>query len=340
MKLAFLFATAVSLLAQQPRISNAHLGTRQVSGTLDVALQAIFREQTAPAWVGYAEPIVPRERQTGCWLENRAAPQSVVVTGSHTVKLEGPTGLVVLVRVENHQIDRIQTVTPECDIDAGGLPFIWLTDVSAPESIRFLESIARNDEKQNNDERVADAALAAIALHANGAADAVLKEFAAGNQPEKVRRQAIFWLGNARARQGFEIVSRIAREDASDAIREHAVFALSLSKEAEAPRTLAAIAHNDSSPRVRGQALFWLAQKAGQKLAESTIGEAIANDPETEVKKKAVFALTQMPNGGGVPMLIQVARTNRNPEVRKQAVFWLGQSKDPRALGFIEDVLK
>jgi hypothetical protein len=48
------------------------------------------------------------------------------------------------------------------------------------------------------------------------------------------------------------------------------------------------------------------------------------NDPDTEVKEKAVFALQQLPDGEGVPMLIQYARTNRNPAVRKQAFFWLG----------------
>jgi len=58
------------------------------------------------------------------------------------------------------------------------------------------------------------------------------------------------------------------------------------------------------------------------------------------VKKKAVFALTQMPAGQGVPLLIQVARSNQNAAVRKQAMFWLGQSKDPRALAYIEEVLK
>jgi hypothetical protein len=46
-----------------------------------------------------------------------------------------------------------------------------------------------------------------------------------------------------------------------------------------------------------------------------------------------------MPDGEGVPQLIHVARTNRNPEVRKKAMFWLGQSKDPRALSFFEEVL-
>ena len=40
-----------------------------------------------------------------------------------------------------------------------------------------------------------------------------------------------------------------------------------------------------------------------------------------------------------MPKLIEVARSNRNPEVRKQAMFWLGQSKDARAMKFFEDIL-
>ena len=62
-------------------------------------------------------------------------------------------------------------------------------------------------------------------------------------------------------------------------------------------------------------------------------------DPETQVKKRAVFALTQIKNGDGVPMLIEIARTNKNAVVRKEAMHWLGNSKDPRAIKFFEDVL-
>ncbi|HUU45237.1 MAG TPA: HEAT repeat domain-containing protein, partial [Acidobacteriota bacterium] len=63
------------------------------------------------------------------------------------------------------------------------------------------------------------------------------------------------------------------------------------------------------------------------------------NDPDTDVKEHAVFALSQLPRDEGVPLLINVARTNRNPEVREQAIFWLGQSGDERALDFFEEIL-
>jgi hypothetical protein len=47
-----------------------------------------------------------------------------------------------------------------------------------------------------------------------------------------------------------------------------------------------------------------------------------------------------LPKDQGVPLLIEIAQNNRNREVRKQAMFWLGQSRDPRAISFFEQVLK
>ena len=37
--------------------------------------------------------------------------------------------------------------------------------------------------------------------------------------------------------------------------------------------------------------------------------------------------------------LIDVAKNNKNSAVRQQAMFWLGQTNDPRAIKFFEDVL-
>jgi hypothetical protein len=38
-------------------------------------------------------------------------------------------------------------------------------------------------------------------------------------------------------------------------------------------------------------------------------------------------------------MLIDLAKANKNPAIRKKAIFWLGQSGDPAALKFFEDIL-
>ena len=78
--------------------------------------------------------------------------------------------------------------------------------------------------------------------------------------------------------------------------------------------------------------------KAGQSWA--VISSAVENDPDTEVKKKAVFALSQLDNDEGVPLLIDQAKRNPNPVVRKEAIFWLGQSEDRRAVEFITSILE
>jgi hypothetical protein len=99
------------------------------------------------------------------------------------------------------------------------------------------------------------------------------------------------------------------------------------------------LAREVANADLRGDALFWLSQRAGARAA-AAITDAIENDPETQVKKKAVFALSQLPPDEGVPKLIAIAKSHQNPAVRKQAMFWLGQSRDPRALAFFEEILK
>jgi hypothetical protein len=58
------------------------------------------------------------------------------------------------------------------------------------------------------------------------------------------------------------------------------------------------------------------------------------------VKRHAVTSLNQLPDGAGIPVLIQMVKTTQNAEVRKQAMNTLQNSRDPRALAFFEDVLK
>jgi len=65
----------------------------------------------------------------------------------------------------------------------------------------------------------------------------------------------------------------------------------------------------------------------------------LIQDPETQVTKKAVFGLHQLPKEESISLLIQVARSNKNPVVRKEAMLWLGQSNDSRALAFFEEIL-
>ena len=100
---------------------------------------------------------------------------------------------------------------------------------------------------------------------------------------------------------------------------------------------LTRIARSESiSSSTRKQAMFWLGQAAGDAIAPERNDR---DSDDSEVKKSAVFALSQRRNGEAVPALIQVARNNRDPEVRRSALFWLGQSGDARAVSLFEEIL-
>jgi HEAT repeat protein len=347
---AILYATTAG--AQNPAINNGNVQTRAVTSGLGADFGSLARAQVAAAWIGYAVPAIDGEHEACCYTgtsSDRSCNRCRLEDGNEsftsssekrTAHLEN-TDLLVLFRVENHAVEKIRTFSEDCELDAGGRTVYWLTGVNPTESVALLASLvsgSRSIDTDDDRDRISDGAVAAIALHAAPEADAALKAFVAPEQPEKLRERAAFWMAAARGKPGFESIRSLAKSDRDDHFREKLMFDLSVTKEPEAIDVLIDSAHHDSSAPVRGQAIFWLAQKAGKK-AEGAITEAIERDPETEVKKKAVFALSQLPKDEGVPLLIQAARSNSNPVVRKDAMFWLGQSNDPRALAFFEQVL-
>ena len=333
-------------------MANAKLQTRAVTSDLEKEFQSLIRDQAEPVWIGYAVPVVAGNHRICCYSsEDRHKPaalrhgrcklegrdEGMNLQNNDDEERDSPDQILVLFRVADKSVGKIRVFTDDCELDGGGLTVHWLTDVMPKESINLLASFVGGTEEKA-ERRKSESAITAIALHADSAADSALEQFVDPKQSEEVRKNTAFWLGNARGQKGYEILRRKVRDDPSDKVREQCIFALHISKVPEAVNTIIEIARTDRNKQVRGQALFWLSQKAGQKAA-TAIEDAIENDPETDVKKKAVFALSQLPKADGVPRLIAVARKNRNKEVRKDAIFWLGQSSDPQALAFFEEVL-
>jgi HEAT repeat protein len=339
-----------------PKIVNGRVETRTLSGKLPLELQTLVDKATEPIWAGYAVPEVAgdrilccgnynvtdegvRGRCDNCRLEKGDEGMNVTPAIDDKIQLEGTRRIAVLVRMAQKKINQIRVVSAECTLDAGGRTVIWFTGVNPAESVAWLESLVATEKNGEHERRsVGDAALTAIAMHADGSADRALESFTAPGKPAELRKRASFWLGAARGRTGLTVLEKMAKNDPSPEVRGQVAFGFSVSHEPSAVDDLIRMARDDESAHARGQALFWLAQKTGQKATAAITG-AIENDPNEEVKNKAVFALSQLPRDEGVPKLIEVAQTNRNPEVRKKAMFWLGQSNDPRALAFFEKIL-
>lgn len=146
-------------------------------------------------------------------------------------------------------------------------------------------------------------------------------------------------LGALAARDAASTLLRVARTSPGRASRD-AIFPITLVDSTESWRDLIQIARDEARPReTRKQAVFWLGQLAeGPATAglDELAGEATL---DREVRDQVIFALSQRPRDEGIPALIRVVRTSKDPTLRRKALFWLGQSGDPRALELIEQLL-
>jgi hypothetical protein len=119
------------------------------------------------------------------------------------------------------------------------------------------------------------------------------------------------------------------------------IFPATIADSAEVWPRLIGLARNDRVPRAtRKNAVFWLGQAAGDRAVADLGGLVSDENEDREIQEQAVFALSQLRNGGGVPSLLEIARTHRDPKIRKTAMFWLGQSNDPRAIALFEEILR
>jgi hypothetical protein len=146
-------------------------------------------------------------------------------------------------------------------------------------------------------------------------------------------------LGNVNAVEASNYLVSLASTLPGKAGRD-AIFPATAADSAEPWPGLFRIARNDERPReTRKQAVFWLGQAAGEAATAGLDSLSRDGNVDREVQKAVVFAFSQRPREEGIPALIRIAKTHRDPEVRRDAVFWLGQSNDPRAIALFEELL-
>ena len=146
-------------------------------------------------------------------------------------------------------------------------------------------------------------------------------------------------LGTVSAPEAARWLLGVARAERGEP-SEKALFAATLADSIEVWPDLLRIARDDDAPRdTRRSAVFWVGQAAADAATAGLDSLVDDGDEDLEVREQAVFALSQRPRDEGVPILIRVARTSQSPSIRKKALFWLGQSEDPRALALFEEIL-
>ena len=253
-----------TMLAQAP-ISNARVETRTVARGLEQEVSAVASRPGA-SWIAYRVAKHAGPERLCCWDNGRCALEDGGSVGinsvdSGRVMLEPPAELLVFARVEQGRVGKLRMFTPDCSIDAGGMPVVWLEGVDPTDSVAWLAGlVASTPDSSSWNKPVVNPALGAIAMHAAPEAVTTLIKMAKDDASSRVRGQALFWLANRAGREAIQAITAAIEDDPDTEVKKKAVFALSQMPKDDGVPKLIQVARTNRNPAVRKQAMFWLGE--------------------------------------------------------------------------------
>lgn len=219
------------------------------------------------------------------------------------------------------------------DIESRGQAIHWLGQRRGEGTLDELMSIYMADRNTEIRQKV----LHALSQMDDPRAQAKLSEIARTADDPQVRQQAIHWIGQ-KGEAALDELSKLYQAERQSEVKSQILHAFSQMDSPRALDKLFEVARSGES-ELRQQAIHWLGQKAGERSFSVLRDLVNSSDADTDVQVQVVHAISQRPAGEAVPLLIQLARTHRSPEVRRMAIHRLSQTGDPRALEFIREVL-
>src|SRR5437660_6143161 len=209
----------------------------------------------------------------------------------------------------------------------------WLSQV--PGSTPLLEGILQG----NGDENIKEKALFSLSQQNDPRAQQALREFATHESASSdLRETAIFWLGQRRSTENTEFLRNLYSRLTNQDLKEKVLFSLSQQRGAGNEQWLMDIAVNPKEDiELRKKALFWAGQSGVAIPAFASLYDRMG---ETEMKEQIIFVLSQRQSDkAAIDKLFDIAKNEKDSDLRKKAIFWLGQSRDPRVQQFLMDLI-
>ena len=154
----------------------------------------------------------------------------------------------------------------------------------------------------------------------------------------RVHDRRVYWLGEPNAEESLILLARLMT-DSPRRLSSSLAHYMTLHDSPNVADHLLQIARATSNPtEVRTSAITWLGREVSRKAGEDL--NALTSDPNTQVQRQAVTAISRRSDDEAVPALIRIAKEHPNAAVRTEAIRLLGQKKDPRVLDFFEQLLK
>src|SRR3989441_139096 len=221
------------------------------------------------------------------------------------------------------------------DSDVRQQAVFWLSQVPTERAVALLDSILRT----TTDEELQDKAIFALSQQHSPRAGAALRAYAErADASTDSRAKAIFWMGQQRSAENAGYLRGLYAKLTDEDLKEKVIFSLSQMGGAENLRWLMDIALNEHEDiEQRKKALFWAGQSHETDLTQLT--GLYHHIQSQEMKEQLIFVYSQRHEAAALDKLIDIARHETDRELRKKALFWIGQSHDPRAARFLEEII-
>jgi HEAT repeat protein len=210
----------------------------------------------------------------------------------------------------------------------------WLSQVGTEKAAIALDSIIRNA----TDTELQEKAVFALSQHHSARAAQALRAYAERRDaPRHIREQAIFWLSQHGSAETAEFLKTLYPKLEDDELKEKVLFSFSQMHAARTDRWLLDVALNkNENIEIRKKALVW----AGQ--GHAPIADLVALYDRTdafEMREQLIFVYSQRHEAEVVDKLLEIAKSDPDRELRKKALFWLGQSRDPRVAELLLQII-
>ena len=230
----------------------------------------------------------------------------------------------------------METAKNDPDKETREQAVFWLSQVNSDKAVPLLEQVL----KSATDESMQDKAIFALSQKSGDNAQQALRDFASRDDvTEHLREQAIFWLGQRHSDENAKFLRDLFAKTTNNETKNKIIFSISQTRNDGNDQWLLDQAVNTkNSMDLRKQALFWAGQTGSVDMTK--LGALYDKATEEEFKKQVIFVLSQRGHSPeAVDKLIDIAKNETNRSLRKDAIFWLGQSRDPRAIKALQDLI-
>jgi len=230
----------------------------------------------------------------------------------------------------------LQIVRSDPDQEVREQAVFWLSQVPGDETVAALDSILRDPKTPPE---IQEKAIFALSQHHSARAGAVLRDFAARRDVSTdLREKAIFWIGQSRSPENAQFLKDLYAKVENDDLKDKIIFSLSQMGGADNYRWLMDIALNPKEDiEIRKKALFWAGQ--GHNVDVADLVKLYDSMSDREMKDQLIFVYSQRREDAALDKLFQIGKNDPDRELRKKAIFWIGQSRSPRAAQYLQDLI-